>query len=462
MPELYRAQQQVVDPLAKRMIGYSSRPNGLRPIRHTIVAQTGCGKTAMAIKVAHHAKRILVLCPAIVRYHWCHEFLRWGNRADVGVVEMGRTRKTGTKKALLARDWAFQQPVQIVSYDLLKHIDVKQGWDMLIIDELHNLGDALSHQSQLVFLFTQCFPNIHILGLTATPIPTNAQQVWFPQWLMHGSAEWGKPRPSGGLSYKFAREYFEIYQNEYTQFGVGTLREDRRTALQQKIANVASFLTRADISSDLPPLDCRPLYINNLSESTYVDWHAALPEDVTHSVILCYHRQEAQNVWNLLIAARHRAPFNRILYIDGSMPPGERMLTLEACEQDSHVTLVATQESLSEGIRLMWAQKVLITEFRRSPGQVTQLLGRFQSVGDSRRPQIEIAIDEDSDGMARLLLQRVNDINAVLRSTSVPAVVSDVFKPRELTDERISSLFAGMLDSYNEDADAWADQPQAM
>jgi hypothetical protein len=439
-PSLYPAQKTLVSRLL-------ARPS---PLAATVVGGTGCGKTGISIQtsVELKARRILVVCPAIVRYHWAAEFAKWADRVDVGIIEMGRSRKSGTKKALLARDWAYMQNVVVVSYDLVKEFS-NTHWDLVIIDECHNLGDPLSKQSKLAGLLRKDNPSAHWLCLSATPIPTNAKQVWYPQYLLHGASVWGKPAPNGGVSWKFATCFLDITRNEYGT-AIGGLREDRRDDLRKLMAARAEFISRTDIASDLPPLDVSPLYTSKVDAEFYTNWLESLPEDITHACVLTYHIAEAQMVKSLV---RDRPVF----YIDGTVPTGERHRILEAAAASERCVLVGTQEALSEGIRLMWVQKCLITEFRRSPGQVTQLLGRFQSVGSPLRPMVEIAFDDNSDGLAELLLERTKDINDILRAGAVPEIVAQVFQPRALDECRLTTLFGNMLGSFNEAKTGWED-----
>ncbi len=436
--KLYAAQQRAVDLLL-------TLP---RPIRHVVGAHTGCGKTAMSIATvqALGCRRILVICPAIVRRHWTQEFLRWAERQDVGFVEMGRDRKSGTKKALLARDWSYSQNVQVISYDLVKQID-PFGWDAIIIDEFHALGDPLSMQSKALRSLVHANPAAHVLGLTATLIPTNAKQVWHPMWLLQGSAVWGKPAQTGGISWQFVGRYLETTKNEYGT-AIGGLRPEASDALREMVSKAAVFVTRQDISGNLPPLCVKPLHIPKLDRDFYKDWLAGLAEDVTHAIILPYNIEEAKMVAGLV---RDRPVF----YVDGSIPVGTRAGILSAAEASDRCILVATQESVSEGIRFMWAQEALITQPQASPGRITQLFGRFQSVGSTARPQVTVVIEEAHEAKGELLMERVADINKILAKSSVPGVVEEVFAPRELTEERITDLLGAALGSFNDAKSDW-------
>lgn len=438
---------------------------------------TGCGKTPTAIvaikTLLGHSRdcasltnaRILVICPAIVRRHWANEFDRWAGLC-AAPIEMGRARKTGSKKSLRKRDEAYAHSVQVVSYDLAGEVDA-EGWDFIVFDEVHHLSDCTSKQSRTARALMRANPGVPALGLSATLIPTELWQLWHPMWLLFGNS-WGAPPKAGKICWDFVGRYCEVVRNEYG-CAPGKPRASRLSELRNRLARVSHRLTREDIADDLPAIDCSVLDVPGESlarglevvgkaprvrpEVSYaVEWYKALENDVHHAVVLVYHRDIGRAISEAL--RPHLGTATLCVFIDGSMSTAARVEMLAACEAAPRAVVVATSESIREGIRLMWAQKVLYAEWRQSPKQVLQTLGRFNSVGDRRRPQIQVLADESLYGASRVLLGRMAGINDLIKEGAPEAAVQQTFDFGEMSEARMGELTRRMIAEGPRGADA--------
>lgn len=456
-----------------------------RPDRRLVLAYgTGVGKTPTAIAcVATYLRnctrrvyprgepRVLVVCPAIVRRHWQREFLRWAG-IEAHPIEMGRARRTGTKAALKARDLAYAAPFQIVSYDLSHEVDATD-WDIVILDEVHHLSDCQSKQSRMVAALLRANPGVPVLGLSATLIPTRVEQLWNPMHLLFGD-KWGRRPKAGNICWDFAGRYCEMERTEYGT-KVGRARDAMMPELKGRLARVCHRLTREDIADDLPPIDCRVLEVpgNGLARGLQVvgsgvrkrpeiehaaAWYKELPDDISHAVVLCYHRDVGTAIHLEILSLLK--PGTSCIRIDGTMTTEARVAALDQCEAASRCVLIATSESIREGVRLMWAQKVLFAEWRQSPVKVTQTMGRFQSIGDKRRPQVEVLIDESLYGPARVLTDRMKVITAALKGSNAERTVSEVFEPKEMSEERLAELTRAMVADYKPKDQQWSEDDE--
>ena len=121
------------------------------------------GKTAAAIAGADiiSARRVLVVCPAIVRPNWEREFRKWQMlMRTTGLIMTSKDRPT--------------EDVAIVSYELLSSRPVLLAllavdWDLMIVDEAH----AVKNPSALR---TMC---LYGGDCTATKgLASKAKRVW--------------------------------------------------------------------------------------------------------------------------------------------------------------------------------------------------------------------------------------------------------------------------------------------
>ncbi len=150
----------------------------------------GLGKTVEAglvlteLILRRRLRRVLVVCPASLRTQWQRE-LRDKFSLDFEVVDRAATHKLQQRLGLDANPWrTFARA--ITSYDYLKQDDVLEQfraasrpaagsphlpWDLLIVDEAHNLApSSLGEDSDVSKMLQRITPWFeHRIFLTATP-----------------------------------------------------------------------------------------------------------------------------------------------------------------------------------------------------------------------------------------------------------------------------------------------------
>lgn len=150
----------------------------------------GLGKTIEAglilseLIVRRRVQRVLVLCPASLQSQWQSE-LREKFSLDCEIVDRDRTHRLRRKLGMDANPWRsssrlissyhyFKQPDVIAEFNAAFKLDPVSGqlpWDLLIVDEAHNLSPAaFGEDSDLVKMLRQVSQKFeHRLFLTATP-----------------------------------------------------------------------------------------------------------------------------------------------------------------------------------------------------------------------------------------------------------------------------------------------------
>jgi hypothetical protein len=458
--QLYPAQQHAVDYWASLA----------RPRRRVWAWNTGCGKTAATLSAVERLtySRVLVVCPALVRRHWLREVSQWTLRTDAACIEIGRKRLVSTT-ARVRRRAAYSANIQIVSYDLVGEVD-SAGWDLIVFDEAHHLATPTSVQSRRCEGLCRANPGADILGLTATLIPTEAEQVWNPMRLLFGPAKWGKPATSGRnqINWNFRMRYCNVERNEY---GVSTwgCREDRRAELAGRLKSGVTVLRREDIIADLPPLDLSLLDLPPMTVTTAGDphrfpgtqrttllpphakvlitWAEQCAEDSSHIVILVHHRDLVEELRTQLMKDSIPLRNHDVRCVTGEIPAAARVEALDACGRLDRVVLVGTHDSIAEGVRLMWAKQVLIDEWSMSPGRVLQTLGRFQSVGSPLRPCVHLRATAETWGDAEKLLERVNVVQDVLGKDKGASGLAKILTQGEPSPDDMMASWLDVLSS---------------
>lgn len=428
---LYPAQQTLVDAVL-------ARPG--RPLRTLIAAETGTGKSGMALTLATRLvpQRMLIVCPAIVRVHWRDEIAKWapGWEGNAGIIEFGRDRKMPSKPAEARRAHSYAQSIQIVSYDLVGEVEARL-WDVIIVDECHALGAPLSKQSKNIAALVDANPSANVIMLSATPVPTVMKQLWHPLYLLEGD-KWGKPSATGDVSWTFARRYCGIVSTEHGK-AIGNGTPGGLERLGDDLRGVMHRLTAKEVAPDMPPLRVSPLYAKKLDVTFFKDWIKSLESDVTHAVIFTHLKATARTVETIAHATGWP-----VTYLDGEVPAGTRANRLKEIAALPRHILVATYDSLSVGVRLLWPQRALICEFSASPKTTAQVLGRFAAVGDARRPAVHCVVRPGDEQLAGTLLNRVGTIAAAIGSGGQDEALSATF------GEDLSNKFGSIFDDMND------------
>jgi SNF2 family DNA or RNA helicase len=133
--------------------------------------EMGLGKTVQAIRACDDikARSILVVCPAIARVNWMREFAKFSRLSRSSMILKGQKNETEL------------QSLCVTSYDWMSthgH-NLKEKWDVLILDEAHYLKSIDAKRTKAVFgKEGVCRMADRVWCLTGTPMPNHAGEMW--------------------------------------------------------------------------------------------------------------------------------------------------------------------------------------------------------------------------------------------------------------------------------------------
>ena len=422
-----------------------------RPDRRGIFAHaTSAGKTLEAIDVSQAlgASRILIVAPAVARPVWVREFQKWG-AGEARPIIYGRGRTSGLSKAKTAsRDAAYAANIQVVSYKLLKEMDA-DARDLVIFDEIHALRDPVSQQSRIAKAYLRRHSGIPVLGLSATLIPTEVKQLWNPldTFWPH---QWGRAQANGGISWDFQGRYCGREENEYGVQYRGAKDEAALAALAARLAPYIHRVTDRDVGPYLPPLHAEPLYVDEKRTDVDIaaEWYeSAAADDAGVLAVIAYTRETA---W--AIAAKLDTEY----VVTGEMSPEKRQSVLDAARAlSAPAVLVCTSEAVRESVSLSFCKRALVLQWRTSPAQAIQLMGRFpRQDAESNRPCfIQYVVLPGDESRAEVLHERIAAIQVLMKADRKGEQLQEIFAPRPLTEERLEDMFAQMMGTMRLDAE---------
>ncbi len=158
--------------------------------------EPGLGKTIQTIAALQtKCKRVLVVCPASLKYNWQEEIEKWSD-LTTRVID-GTAQK---RKSL----WSLQEaiPYTIANYELIWR-DWEQvksiPWDAIVCDEAQKIANPDTKITKAVKGLSKLFPKAKRIALTGTPVSNTPIDIW-------SIVDWLVPRYLGHYGH-FRNEY---------------------------------------------------------------------------------------------------------------------------------------------------------------------------------------------------------------------------------------------------------------
>lgn len=244
----------------------------------------GVGKTAQAILACDliHAKKILVICPAVARINWFREFDMWSLYGNEGfqILESGS-------------DWP-QSDKLICSFDYATEYAarLKREYETIIIDECHNIKEPEALRTVAIYGKEGLIRHSKRMWLlSGSPAPNNYAELW-PMAFTFGLTK---------LSYN---EFIKRYCNYKMAWHGGKpklqiigSKDHMASEITEMLAPMMMRRLKEDTILDLPPIKYSGVYIKPC------DVELAMHEDFCEYVMT---KDNSQELYTKLDAQRAR------------------------------------------------------------------------------------------------------------------------------------------------------------
>lgn len=467
MPELYTFQRDAVEAFK-------------RASRHRWIfnLETGLGKTPAAITAVKELAydRILVVTPALVRTHWVREWARWwpDKASEIAALTIGRNRKSGvSKRGQERRDQAYRSNVQVVSYALVGDVDPRgpdgNGWDCIILDELHRLQSWKSKQSKDVRAITDVNPQAAILGLTATLMPNDIIDLWHQlDTLWPGN--WGRQTNKRYAPWAFTSRYCNQVENvdldTGERYGIEWkgINAEHAAELKTRLARVSTRITKAEVAHLLPPFLVTILRVrpdkqvrfqtlqdweegNGLQKLPFVlDWLEDALKSNTHVFIATHLKATARKL------SEACASLGNVVLVTGDETPEQRNAILDKAKASPGAILIGTMHAVGIGISLTFCTAALLAELYPRPETVIQFLGRFSRLDSSIPSSVSILCLEGTvdERMANIVFSKIEAINQATPAGTADSKLQEAINIQH-TDEEVMASLGFALEGIQED-----------
>lgn len=362
--------------------------------RAILADDAGLGKTLQATLAA--VKPVLITCPTYLVWQWA-EFLESQYPDETIAVASGKA--ADRFEALTAgADWT------IYNIEMLRRYPVPPLTQTLIVDEFHRLRGRKAQQTQFAAKIAQSIPRVY--GLTATPIYRDIGDLWSQLHILN---------PTRWSSYwRFIDTYARTMDTGWATKIVGTKNDEQliaelnQTLLRRTYREVGLFLP--DIIDSQVVLDFtgpdRRAYdlikdslidadgseisasaaLNELRRFTLPTKLTALNSLIEDApgepiIIFCWYRDSAHYIADAL----------RCAPVTGD-EPSERRREIALTAVANKKPVVLTIASLSEGIDLSQAKRIVFIEESYVPGEMHQAIRRVQRWTTDTRPVLSTYI----------------------------------------------------------------------
>jgi SNF2 family DNA or RNA helicase len=201
---------------------------------HSLLADVpGLGKTIQTIGALESCSRILVLCPASLKYSWEEEIKKWSTPIETAVNTTVIDGNKEDRKTL----WNIRRKYTIANYDLLLHDfeNIPKDWDAIVCDE----ATRISNPKTKTYKYLMLLAAGKKIALTGTPVSNTPEDLY-------GIVNWLRPGYLGTF-WQFQDNYCVKEPKFHRIIGYKNLDD-----LATKVARLMLRRTKEEVLTDFP------------------------------------------------------------------------------------------------------------------------------------------------------------------------------------------------------------------
>lgn len=388
--------------------------------RALIADDMGLGKTLQAIALSKYYgyKRVLVICPAYLRYNWKAEFDKWLGIKEVCLVKTGKDELKG-------------YPV-IISYELAvkkKALLMDYGFDMVICDESHYMKNHKTKRTRGLAPLIRSIKKA--LLLTGTPALNRPSELFsqanmirrdfFPKFKQYAERYCDrKMSPLGYWDDSGSSNPHEVHWLAKKTVMIRRLKRDVLKDLPQKHRSqlhlnmdardtyemIPLFEEWKQLNKDIPKMPpcskevqaadfrrkCIISELFGLTAEAKCNAMQMLVKDTIQTgnqfLVFCYHKN--------LMNAIEQACDGKAMRIDGDTATELRHQYVKEFQEGKYQVAVLSMLAAGTGITLTAASHVIFAELYWVPGVLMQSEDRVHRIGQQNACHIQYVICENT------------------------------------------------------------------
>lgn len=404
--------------------------------RALLADEMGLGKTAQAVMAAIRANalKILIVCPASVKYGWAKEIDKWTGESS-RIINRGKDKLENWKWTIINYDLLISKPI------LMQLLG--QKWDILVLDEAHYLKNSRAKRTKAVYYPKGIADRVsRVWLLTGTPVLNRPIELFshlkalVPDTLA----------PKYFSRYDFGVRFCDAYEGKWgwDESGASNTGE-----LSELLSDFMLRRMKSDVIKDLPDKTYQTVFLSptknqkeltkkerthETSQNTLLGETATLrricgiekiPQIVEHIknvleekrkiVLFAYHRDVISELTRQLAAYKPSV-------LTGSTRAVERKHAVEKFRTEGDCRLFIGQiQAAGVGIDGLQdvSDTVIFAEMSYVPGQTSQAIDRCHRIGQKNKVLVQFIIAEGSidEDIARSVSHKEKIIKQIVKKT---------------------------------------------
>lgn len=422
--------------------------------------EMGLGKTIQAIGIANvtGASKILVLCPASLKFNWRNELAKWLTIPHGCLVIDGKTPATVVRSAITSDE----PTVCVINYDITHKFESELRaieWDLLIGDEVHYLKNDKARRTKHVIGYEpkgkaaekadpiDPIPAARRVFLTGTPIVNRPIEIFsivnflapdvFPNRFKFGKKYCDAHHNGHGWDFSGASNLDELQRELRSSIMVRRLKKDvlkdlpnktRQTIviepttaeMKRALANEARVC--AELAKAADELESVTYPFEQLSEARHLTALSKCDVVVEHVL------DAADSARKVVVFAHHKDVVKRIseavtdagirtVMVTGDMNAESRQASVETFQGDEEpMVFIGTIGAAGVGLTLTKSAHVIFAELDWVPGNLSQAEDRCHRIGQDNAVLVQhIVLDQSLDArIAQTVVEKQRVLDAAL------------------------------------------------
>jgi len=355
--------------------------------RILISAPTGAGKTMAAEKLFDQYPQVVISGPGMSLEPWMRDV------PSLAYIDQG-PRKAMSKKAAARIEAALNAPVVFMTPQVLqKWADKlpKLSRRLLVSDEAHMYDDPATQRSEWLCRYLTDRPQVDFLPLTATFLRKEVQDVWSLGNIMCPEQFPGvwKEGEHRRISFSFLSKFCQRDPDMGFFFGA---RLDKLPELKERLRNFVEFVEPEEVLLSAPKAQ---ISLTSMPREELID-------DIATSLA----ESKCVMFEHVAVAEAYAAQLGWPCYHSDNSTTAQRVAAIDRLRTDyqagKQANFVGCWRSFQESVDLAWVEKTLLFEPPTTPGQVEQLMGRWERPSLAQRVPAIVSIEASPSAMKRL------------------------------------------------------------
>lgn len=410
-----------------------------------VANEMGLGKSVTSLITANtlKAKRVLIICPAVMRLVWEQEIYAWCRLSSTSVPRVKVILSSNDLQGVVSASFIICSYSLIVDQKVLSSL-VQNSFDLLICDEAHALKNKKAKRTRAVIhdIWPRCETRLFLSG---TPMTRNVVDCYvpfhqilpdkFPSFASFVESYSHMRVTQWGIDYYGLRNHEELSQIIRSNFYIRYRKEDVLTELPpkiwQKISLSSEYSVKVQASNAEKLRKEKQQILDYIAQDKGVIVPASMAEhrrlqgEAKVSAVVQFAEELLEQEIPIVIFGYHKSVIAALsvglfkykpVVITGETPSALRQENITSFQSGSTNCFIGNIVAAGSGITLTRSSTVIFAELDWVPATLAQASNRVHRISQVNQVTIYYFIVEDSidSTIEELVVNRARDFKKLL------------------------------------------------